>query len=82
MFEREGLPYAPIVKPEQLFDDPHLLASGGLADITLDNGETTPVPLLPLLLAGGTSSRACRCRRLGAHDAEVAAPAKPARRRK
>ena len=52
VFEREGLPYAPIVKPEQLFDDPHLLASGGLADITLDNGETTPVPLLPLLLGG------------------------------
>ena len=40
VFEREGLPYAPIVKPEQLFDDPHLLASGGLADLTLENGET------------------------------------------
>src|ERR1041384_32186 len=52
VFEREGLPYAPIVKPEQLFDDPHLLASGGLADITLDNGENPPVPLLPLLLDG------------------------------
>ena len=52
MFEREGLPYAPIVKPEQLFDDPHLVASGGLADLTLDSGETTPVPLLPLLLGG------------------------------
>ena len=32
MFEREGLPYATIVRPEQLFEDPHLLASGGLAD--------------------------------------------------
>jgi crotonobetainyl-CoA:carnitine CoA-transferase CaiB-like acyl-CoA transferase len=52
VFEREGLPYAPIVKPEQLFDDPHLLASGGLAELTLDNGDTTPVPLLPLLLGG------------------------------
>src|SRR5215475_2390880 len=31
VFEREGLPYAPIVRPEQLFDDPHLKASGGLA---------------------------------------------------
>jgi crotonobetainyl-CoA:carnitine CoA-transferase CaiB-like acyl-CoA transferase len=52
VFEREGLPYAPIVKPEQLFDDPHLLASGGLAELSLDNGEKTPVPLLPLLLGG------------------------------
>ena len=39
-------------RPEQLFDDPHLLASGGLADLTLENGETTPVPLLPMLLDG------------------------------
>ena len=52
VFEREGLPYAPIVKPEQLYDDPHLLASGGLADLTLVDGRTTPVPLLPILLDG------------------------------
>ena len=82
VFEREGLPYAPIVKPEQLFDDPHLLASGGLADITLDNGETTPVPLLPLLLGGRHLKPRMPLPKLGAHDAEVAAPAKPARRRK
>lgn len=29
IFERAGLPYAPIVRPEQLFDDPHLAATGG-----------------------------------------------------
>src|SRR5215210_5888564 len=45
MFEREGLPYAPIVTPEELFDDPHLLASGGLADLALENGSMTAVPL-------------------------------------
>ena len=28
--EAAGLPYAPIVRPEQLLDDPHLKASGGL----------------------------------------------------
>ena len=82
VFEREGLPYAPIVKPEQLFDDPHLLASGGLADITLDNGETTPVPLLPLLLGGRHLKPRMAMPKIGEHNAEVAAPAKPARRRK
>ena len=82
VFEREGLPYAPIVKPEQLFDDPHLLASGGLADITLDNGETTPVPLLPLLLGGRHLKPRMKLPKVGEHDAELAAPAKPARRRK
>ena len=71
VFEREGLPYAPIVKPEQLFDDPHLLASGGLADLTLTNGETTPVPLLPLLLDGRHLKPRMPLARLGEHDGEL-----------
>ena len=32
LFERAGLPFAPIRRPEDLFDDPHLAATGGLAD--------------------------------------------------
>ena len=42
LFERNGPPYAPIVRPEQLYDDPHLNATGGLADITLPDGERAP----------------------------------------
>jgi len=38
-FEDAGLPFAPIMRPEQLLDDPHLTATGGLADITLTDGE-------------------------------------------
>ena len=71
VFEREGLPYAPIVKPEQLYDDPHLRQSGGLADITLDNGETTPVPLLPLLLGGRHLKPRMPLPRPGEHDADI-----------
>ena len=39
LFERVGLPFAPIRKPEELYDDEHLLATGGLAGITLPDGE-------------------------------------------
>ena len=70
VFEREGLPYAPIVRPEQLFDDPHLLASGGLADLTLDTGEKTPVPLLPLLLDGRHLKPRMPLPKVGEHDGE------------
>ena len=28
--EKTGLPFAPIAKPEELFDDPHLNAGEGL----------------------------------------------------
>jgi crotonobetainyl-CoA:carnitine CoA-transferase CaiB-like acyl-CoA transferase len=71
VFEREGLPYAPIVRPEQLFDDPHLNASGGLADLTLESGETTPVPLLPLLLGGRHLKPRMPLPKVGEHDGEV-----------
>jgi len=71
VFEREGLPYAPIVKPEQLYDDPHLNASGGLAELTLVGGRTTPVPLLPLLLDGRHLKPRMPLPKVGEHDREV-----------
>ena len=71
VFEREGLPYAPIVKPEQLYDDPHLKASGGLGELTLVDGRTTPVPLLPLLLDGRHLKPRIPLPKVGDHDAEV-----------
>ena len=49
---RIGLPYAPIGKPEQLFDDPHLQASDGLVPITLLNGKTANLPALPVSMGG------------------------------
>ena len=52
MFEAQGLPFAPITRPEQLFDDPHLQATGGLAPSTLPDGRETRLPLLPLSLDG------------------------------
>jgi len=47
-----GLPFAPIGKPEELFDDPHLEASGGLVPVTLPGGEGTRLPALPIEMDG------------------------------
>lgn len=46
-----GLPFAPIGKPEDLFDDPHL-QHGGLEDVTLDNGTPVRLPTIPLEMGG------------------------------
>ncbi len=46
-----GLPFAPIGRPEDMFDDPHLQA-GGLEDVTLDNGTTVRLPTIPLEMNG------------------------------
>ena len=91
-FEREGLPYAPIVKPEELFDDPHLVESGGLADLELESGETTPVPLIPMTMGNRRFPPRLRLPTIGEHNDELlekpaaptgrASPArKPARKR-
>ncbi|MEY8876617.1 MAG: CaiB/BaiF CoA transferase family protein [Leptothrix sp. (in: b-proteobacteria)] len=56
MMEGAGLPFAPIRRPEDLLDDPHLLATGGLADITLPDGtragQTAKTTLLPITVDG------------------------------
>jgi crotonobetainyl-CoA:carnitine CoA-transferase CaiB-like acyl-CoA transferase len=47
-----GLPFAAIGRPQDLFDDPHLAASGGLEAVTLEDGRVTHLPGLPLEMAG------------------------------
>ena len=50
--EGTGLPFAPIAKPEDMFDDPHLNASGGLEPVIMPNGRETRLPLLPIEMDG------------------------------
>ncbi len=50
--EGSGLPYAPIGRPQDMFDDPHLQASGGLEPVTLPDGRQTRLPVLPIEMAG------------------------------
>ncbi|HTH12714.1 MAG TPA: CoA transferase, partial [Acidovorax sp.] len=72
---RHGLPFAPIRRPEELFDDPHLQATGGLADITLPDGEragqTAQITLMPLRMDGQRLDVRRDPPRLGQHTAEL-----------
>ena len=77
--ERAGLPFAPIRKPEDLYDDPHLRATGGLADVRLPDGDkagqTVKTTLLPFTMAGsrlGVRLRSAEARRAYARVAVVA----------
>ena len=67
VFEANGLPYAPITRPEALLEDPHLLATGGLAPMHLPDGRATTVPLLPLTLDGQRPGVRLDPPRLGEH---------------
>jgi crotonobetainyl-CoA:carnitine CoA-transferase CaiB-like acyl-CoA transferase len=50
--ETIGLPFAPISKPWDLLDDPHLKASGGLLETRTPAGQKFHAPTLPLALDG------------------------------
>ncbi len=56
LFENAGLPFAPIRRPEDLYDDPHLIATGGLADVRLPDGpkagQTVKTTLFPITMDG------------------------------
>jgi len=77
LFEEAGLPFAPIRRPEELYEDEHLLATGGLADIKLPDGaragQTAKTTLLPLTLEGQRLKVRMNPPTLGEHTRELLA---------
>jgi crotonobetainyl-CoA:carnitine CoA-transferase CaiB-like acyl-CoA transferase len=71
IFEENALPFAPITRPEDLFEDPHLIATGGLAPLALPDGRATLVPLLPLTLGGERPAVRADPPALGQHTREL-----------
>ncbi len=69
--EKTGLPFAPIGKPEDMFDDPHLAASGGLGAVTLPDGRTSKLPILPIEMSGRRPTQGGKLAKIGEHSAEV-----------
>ncbi|MBW8314844.1 MAG: CoA transferase [Hydrogenophaga sp.] len=73
-----GLPYAKVVRPDQLVHDEHLIASGGLVPMTTEAGDTTQVVLLPLLMGGRRPGVRSPLPAIGEHTEEVLTRLTPA----
>jgi crotonobetainyl-CoA:carnitine CoA-transferase CaiB-like acyl-CoA transferase len=75
LFEKAGLPFAPIRRPEELYNDEHLLATGGLADITLPDGahagQTAKTTLFPFTMAGHRLGVRLQPPTMGQHTSEL-----------
>ena len=67
----QRLPFAPITQPQELFDDPHLNQTGGLAAMTLPDGRATKVALLPLAMNGQRLGLRRDPPKLGEHSDEL-----------
>jgi crotonobetainyl-CoA:carnitine CoA-transferase CaiB-like acyl-CoA transferase len=70
--DQARLPFAPITKPEELFDDPHLKSPGAMVEVSLPDGRTMPVPALPLEMNGRRFGRRLDIPRVGEHGAAIA----------
>jgi crotonobetainyl-CoA:carnitine CoA-transferase CaiB-like acyl-CoA transferase len=77
IFEKNALPFAPIRKPEELYDDEHLIATGGLADVVLTDGaragQTAKATLFPFTMAGQRLGVRLQPPRRGEHTRELLA---------
>jgi crotonobetainyl-CoA:carnitine CoA-transferase CaiB-like acyl-CoA transferase len=70
--EELGLPFAPIGKPADLFEDPHLNASGWLVATKLLDGSVTRLPALPIAIDGAPCPLTRQPPQVGEHDVEIA----------
>jgi crotonobetainyl-CoA:carnitine CoA-transferase CaiB-like acyl-CoA transferase len=77
VMEKAGLPFAPIRRPEDLFDDEHLLATGGLADVRLPDGpkagQMVKTTLFPITMQGERLGVRLHPPTLGEHTRELLA---------
>ncbi|AQQ67926.1 formyl-CoA transferase [Microbulbifer agarilyticus] len=70
--DRAGIPFAPINKPADLFEDPQLSSAGGLIPVTLENGAETQLPALPVEFGGQRLGLRRDLPEIGEHSVEVA----------
>ena len=71
--QEAGIPFSPIARPEDLFDDPQLVEGGSLAMTTLPDGRRVPLPRLPLALDGCRPDLRQDAPGIGAHTRQLLA---------
>ena len=71
VFEKMGVPFAPVAKPGDLFDDPHLKAGGHMVDIEFPGGRRAPIPGLPLEMGDHKFGVRNQTPKAGEHTREI-----------
>jgi len=69
--EQATIPFSPIARPEDLFDDPQLNQGDSLVEITLPNGEKTKLPRLPFVLEDQENDNEAALSKIGEHTEEI-----------
>jgi crotonobetainyl-CoA:carnitine CoA-transferase CaiB-like acyl-CoA transferase len=70
--ESANIGFAPIRRPDELLDDPHLACPGAMIEVALPQGGTTPIPALPIEMNGQRLKKRLDIPRVGEHSADIA----------
>ncbi|NNB42769.1 CaiB/BaiF CoA transferase family protein [Pseudomonas chlororaphis] len=69
--EQAGLPFSPIQRPDDLFEDRHLNESGGMTELVLADGQKVKVPMLPFEMDGQRFGARLNVPEMGSHSREL-----------
>jgi crotonobetainyl-CoA:carnitine CoA-transferase CaiB-like acyl-CoA transferase len=73
LFDRIDIPFAPVAKPGDLFDDPQLNAGGRMLDVAFANGKRAKIPRLPVEIGEHDLKLRRQAPEIGEHTAEILA---------
>ena len=73
VFDRIDIPFAPVAKPGDLFDDPQLNAGGRMLDVAFQNGKRAKLPRLPIEMGEHDFALRRQAPRIGEHTGEILA---------
>ncbi len=75
LFDKIGIPFAPVAKPGDLFDDPQLNAGGRMLDVAFKDGVRAKIPRLPIEVGAHDFGLRRQAPGIGEHSAEILAEA-------
>ena len=73
LFDRIDIPFSPVAKPGDLFDDPQLNGHGRMLDISFPNGVHARMPRLPVEIGAHDLGLRRQAPDIGEHTAEILA---------
>ncbi len=73
IFDRIAIPFSPVAKPGDLFDDPQLNAFGRMLEVDLPNGKRAKIPRMPMEIGEHDLSLRRQPPKIGEHSDEILA---------
>ena len=71
LFDEIGIPFAPVAKPGDLFEDPHLNAGGRMLDVAFKDGVRAKIPRMPLEVGSHDFGLRRQAPTIGQHSVEI-----------